>query len=138
MPDIASMLDHIRRISDSLPDRIPTALHVGPHVLNVLKQATAPERGTPAYGLPAPFGTPIIADASMSAGSWRIVDQYGQELHAGNLWPPHLPVHETEHLPADTAAVIYTPPDGFAPFAGEACVFVRATQHPHLNTEVTA
>lgn len=122
MPDIAGMLDRIRRIVDSLPARIPAALHVGPHVLGVLTHATASGRSSPT------FGTPVIADPDMPAGSWRLVDQHGQELHAGSLWPPHLPVHETEYLPADTAAAVYTPPDG-VPFAGEACVFVRAS-HP--------
>jgi hypothetical protein len=130
MPDLhaAGMLDRIRRIVDSLPDRIPAALHVGPHVLDVLLcTATSGRGGTT-------FGTPVIVDPDMPAGSWRFVDRHGQELHAGNLWPPHLPVHETGYLPAGTSAVVYTPPDDGAPFAGEACVFVRPSRHPDRTT----
>lgn len=118
------VIAQLRRLDANLPERVPSTLHVGPYVLEILQQADAKPWHAPR--LPA---LPIVTDPDCRPGQWRILDQHGEQMAAGNLWPPHLPVRESSLLPEGTIAVVYTPPDGY-PFAGEPCVIVREAPLP--------
>lgn len=128
----------IRRITETLPERFPSVtlperfpsvLRTGPYVAAIMLRA-APRGDVrhDVFGLP--LGVQVVIDDTYQPGEWRLLDQRGQELHAGSLWPPHLPVVESDLLPAHTAALIYDPPapqDGFGP---EPCVVVRHKDRP--------
>jgi hypothetical protein len=123
--DLSTMLDEIRRIAESLPARRPATLRIGPHVLPILRHCPPP----PSLGASLPLGVPVVLDDDLPPGAWQVLDQHGEEMQAGNLWPPQLPVIESDLLPDGTHAIVFTPPEGDE-YGPEACVIVRAAGLP--------
>lgn len=123
-PDEAArnMLAEIQALSESLPTRVPTTLRCGRIVRQMLLSQSKPaSRPMPAEG--PLFGVTVLTDDSLGVGDWRLDDQWGDELHAGHLWEPGLPVYESTLLPADTWAIVLTPAD--EQLGPRPCVFVR-------------
>jgi len=85
-PSAADMIAQMRALLESLPDRLPTVVRVGPGVTEELNDGKPVTR--PLLEPPLPLGMDIILDPDYPPGQWRIFDQHGEEMSDGVLPVP--------------------------------------------------
>lgn len=125
MTGARDMLAELRAFAarvESLPPA-PSALRVGPYVAGILARSSARNTG---LRLPTqlPLGILIVTDDAYRPGEWRLLDHDGQPMAQGNLWPPDLPVIESDLLPDNVHAMVFNPPQ-VGPLPTGPCVVVR-------------
>lgn len=92
---------------------VASLLRVGPGVAEYLKLAARPEANQ--FGFNTLLGgVPIVPTDGYRTGEWRMFDQYGEEMGAGQIealrgMPADIRIITSPYLPEGTAALAYSP-----------------------------
>lgn len=92
---------------------VASQLRVGPGVADYLKLAAQPAEQQLGFGN-ALGGVPIVPTDGYRTGEWRMFDQYGQEMGAGQIealsgMPADVKVITSPWLPDGVTAIAYSP-----------------------------
>lgn len=79
------LIARMQQLLSALPERIPSELRVGPGVLAALRRiADKPADRFGLHALSPLAGVRIVEDDSYLLGEWRMLDQHGDQMRAGN------------------------------------------------------
>lgn len=81
-PGPEDILATIRDMLATLPTRVPSLLRVGPGVADLLQHVARRDQSGNGALL---FGVPVHLDNTYPTGGWRLFDQWGDELHSGQI-----------------------------------------------------